>query len=226
MPIQPSPVNVDASEAGHPASIAATRATGSLRLPGPRAAWTFMASPVVLCCLQGEIVPLLAKAWHVPGLGGNGRAVDNGGAGFKASLQATGYVEVPHDFPVTAFGKKRDPAQGSTYLQRFEARGVVYHADAWHRPRVYGHQTRWEFDAEGWLKFLVDIRKSAQVLDLKKLEPFQIELASQSLLAEVRRLQDREGASAKRSLAKRLVHLPADLVPPELRPTEADASTT
>jgi|DEB0MinimDraft_10_1074344.scaffolds.fasta_scaffold17092_2 hypothetical protein len=203
------------AEFGSPALISAARPGGEMRLPKNRGAWDYMVSPVSLSCRDGDIVPNLAKAWHTPGMNGNGRSTDNGGTGFKASLGQMGFVAVPHTFPVVAFGEKRDPGAGSTYLQRFESRGMVYHADAWHRPKVYGHITRWEFDAEGYHKFLCDVRD--KVLGMKKPEDWQIEIATRALLEEIQLLQEREDARGRRLLAERLAQLPPDLIPPDLK---------
>jgi hypothetical protein len=194
---------------------ALSRAT--LQLPGSRDAWTYCVSPTRLQCFEGEILPELAKAWHTPGA--NGNAPGRGqGQGFVSNLMAVGFTPVPHDIDATAFGASRGDAPLSAYLDRHVGvsggRGVVYHSDAWHRPKQLGHLVSWEFDREGWKAFL---RDCLALVSPDGLVDMQVEIAVAPVLRRIRAAQDRDDARGRRMLASLVSHLPPDHVPEDLR---------
>ena len=197
----------------------ASFANGPLIVPGSCDAWTWCVSPVALQCHTGRIVPRLAKAWHTPGLGGNGRDLGRG-EGFVASLRDRyGYQPVPHDIECVAFGESRTEPAPSTYLDRYEGVTVndlpcVYHTDAWHRPRVLGNLTIWDWDAAGWLDFL---GRCLRIVTPGDLDPVQIELAMAPLIRSIRRLLDRKDERAAGALEQHLAHLPAEHAPADLQ---------
>lgn len=188
-----------------------------LRLPRQRDAWTYCVSPTRLFCVDGQILPELAKAWHTPGIQGN-PAGTNRGQGFVGNMIAQGYQPVPHDLPCQAFGAPRAGSPVSTYLDRYEGvsrgRRVVYYSDAWHRPRQLGHLTSWEHDRAGWLDFL---ERCLALVSPDGLVDLQVQLAVAPVLRRVRAAQDRDDARGRRMLAQLLSHLPAEHVPDDLR---------
>lgn len=217
MPIQPEQT---APAAGRPAAFT-TAAAGEMKLPRNQDAWTWMVSPVMLGCMDGAIVPLLAKAWHTPGTMGNGRGVGTG-QGAQASMAAQGFIPIPHDVPATAFGVARNPGNGSTYIDRYESRGVVYHCDAWHRPQQIGHMTRWEWDRDGWRDWLVSLRDRF----FGDLADFQIEIATRPLLDEIDALSHRDDNMAPKLIAERLRQLPPEFHPPGMMPDPPTKGTS
>lgn len=190
---------------------------GALPLPGQRDAWTYCVSPTRLHCIEGQILPTLAKAWHTPGANGNSASPDSRGQGFIANLMGAGYVAVPHDIPATAFGADRKDSPVSTYLDRYEGvsmgRRVVYYSEAWRRPQRIGHLVSWEYDRPGWLAFL---QSCLNLVSPDGLVQVQIDLAVAPLVRQIRAAQDREDSRGRRRLGLLLKnapmeHLPADL---------------
>ena len=188
-----------------------------LQLPGPRDPWTYCVSPTRLMCLDGEILPELAKAWHTPGANGNAGGRGQG-QGFVSNLMGAGFTPVPHDIETTAFGESRAGAPLSAYLDRYEGmsrgRPVVYHADAWHRPKQPGHLVSWERDREGWKGFL---RQCLALVSPDGLVDMQVELAVAPVLRRIQAAQDRDDARGQRMLTALLSHLPPEHVPADLR---------
>lgn len=194
-------------------------AGATMLLPGPRDAWTWCVSPTALQCDHGAIVPRLAKAWHTPGLGGNGRELGRG-EGFVAALRDRfGYLPVPHDIECVAYGETRTVAAPSTYLDRYDGvdvkgRPCVYYTDAWHRPRRLGATTVWDWDADGWRDFL---GRCLRLVTPGELDPVQVQIATEPLIRSIRRLLDRKDERAASTMELYLAHLPPDLAPPDLR---------
>lgn len=197
-----------------PALAGPSLSVGTLTVPKGQDLWTWMVSPTSLHCYQGEIVPMLAKAWFTAGLGGNGRIAN--GHGFQAMLQGHGYQPIPHNFPAVAFGEDRSTAELSTYLDRHEgvSQGsmVVYHCDAWHRPRRLGAMTMWDFDAPGWKAWLVSVRDEL----IGELHPSQVDMAVAPLARAIRRLSERDDKRAARGLREHLAHMPRQYCPDDL----------
>lgn len=191
-------------------------ANGPLPLPRARDRWTYMVNAGKLHCVRGEIVPSLAKAWHTPGLNGNGAALGRG-EGYMASMVADGWTAIPHNFDCVAFGESRASAPLSAYLDRYEGvaqgRGVVYHSDAWSRPRRIGHLVTWDRDHDGWADFL---RRCLALVTPGDLDPMQIAIAVEPLAAGIRGLLDRDDARGRRLLAQHLTHMPTEHCPPDL----------
>jgi hypothetical protein len=168
-------------------------------------------------CLDGEILPELAKAWHTPGA--NGNAPGRGqGQGFVSNLMGVGYVPVPHDIETTAFGESRAGAPLSAYLDRHEGvsrgRPVVFHCDAWRRPVQLGNLVDWQRDHEGWKAFL---RQCLALVSPDGLVDMQISLAVTPVLRRIRAAQDRDDARGQRMLSALLSNLPPEHVPDDLR---------
>lgn len=191
---------------------------GRLLLPRHRDRWTYMASPTVLHCIRGKIVPRLAKAWHTPGQGGNGMSYGTG-AGYVTGLTQWGYVAVPHNIAVDAFGKSRASAPLSTYLDRHvgataSGQPVVYHCDAWQRPESIGHLTHWTQDHDGRLAFLVQVRG---IIAPSGLLDMQVRLATEPLIKHIRRMMDRSDPASKRETLTALLNLPLEHAPPDLK---------
>ena len=183
---------------------------GGLRLTRSRPMFTYYASPTVTTVSKGEIVPRLARAYWIPGHCGN-RVIKGQpcqGKGWGDYLRGLGYVEVPHDFPAWVGGVQRSADGRSTYVDRHESNGHVLHCDAWRRPVQFGHLTRWQFDADGYHRFRVDVMK---LIHPHQLEPVQVDIATRDLLAEMNKLADRADPRARRMLGERLAALPADL---------------
>jgi hypothetical protein len=176
-----------------------------------------------LICRHGKVLPRLAKAWHTPGMNGNGKDPNGHGQGFVASLQDRGWAHIPHDLECEAFGvrRTRSSVPHSTYLDRYEQATregfppVVYWADAWHRPRVLGSRTVWDFDETGWLDFL---GRCLAFISPGELDPAQIAVAVEPLVSACRALADRPDVRGKRALRDHLRHLPPASVPEDLRP--------
>lgn len=189
----------------------------NLKVASPKDAWTWMVSPAKLGSSDGLIVPLLAKAYHTPGFNGNlpGHLV---GQGAQANLAAEGFVAIPHNFPVKAFGQMRENCEISTYLDRHmvvdpSGRTVEHYVSAFHRPRQLGHLTDWEFDRKGYDEF----RRSALALTgFKELTEQQVAIAIQPLEAIALELLDRDDARSKRMLREVLGHIPKDRLSPDL----------
>jgi hypothetical protein len=208
VPSQPSGETVPAFAAPAPSFSAA-----QVVFAGSRSAWNYMAHPGRLNCSAGEIVPSLAKAWHTPGVNGNDRNPNAQGAGFVAAMQPKGWIMVPHTIECSAWGASRVGSPYSTYLDRYEdSLGHVVWSDAWHRPRSLGEGVEWDFDAEGWLDFLIRVRNQI----LGTLDRHQIERATLPLINAARLLADREDRRSKRLLQLHLVQLPEQHLPPDL----------
>ena len=193
-----------------------TLAGGPLRVPAENEAWTYCASPTMLECHDGQIVAKLAKAWHTPGLNGNGR-LRGRGEGFIAALEAQGWTRIPHDIECLAWG---EPSRGpdSTYLRRWSGllgeRIVSYWTDAWTRPRAIGQETRWTRDEAGWRDFLA---RCLAVVWPGDLDEVQVEIATAPLLRRLRAVLGRETISARQAREACLRHLPSAHVPRDLR---------
>ena len=131
---------------------------------------------------------------------------------------AVGFTPIPHDIETTAFGVSRADAPLSAYLDRHEGisagRGVVYHSDAWHRPKQLGHLVSWDFDREGWKAFL---RDCLRLVCPDGLVDMQVEIAVSPILRRIRAAQDRDDARGLRMLASLIANLPPDYVPEDLR---------
>ena len=189
-------------------------ASADLRVPRASGPWTYCACPTQVQCLGGRVVARLAKAWHEPGLNGNGK--DPGkGEGFISTLERQGkWRVIPHDIEVVAFGVQR---QG--YLSQWrgrvgESQGEVDHwTDAWHRPRQIGHLTRWEFDADGWADFLGRCLAHVWPGDL---DAVQVELAVEPVLRTLRTCIGRDSIPAKQAVGACFRNIPPDEVPPDL----------
>jgi hypothetical protein len=167
----------------------------------------------MLICMDGRIVPRLAKAWHTPGLNGNDKGPGHGD-GFLMTLSKSGWKPVPHGMTCVAFGTER-----TDYLSRWQGRVgesssiVDYWTDAWHRPRQIGHLTRWEFDAEGWRDFL---SRCLEVVWTGDLDPLQIELATAPVIRTLRSCLGRESIPARQAVAACCRNLPEEHVPADL----------
>lgn len=209
-----------------PVTADSLASSGPLRLPGGQGPWTYMVSPAQLTCRNGRIVPLPAKAWHAPGLNGNGRSRGRG-EGFVSYLSGQGYVPVPHDRPAVAFGIERTTPDPSTYLDVYDGIGpsgepVEYYCDAWRRPHTLGHTLRWEADEQGrdeWLAGLVDLIG----MDGKWSDD-QIAIAIDPVVTKARSLLDRDDPRGKRMLAIAVRHLPAEHVPDDLKAAYREAT--
>jgi hypothetical protein len=173
-----------------------------------------MAAPDQLHCSLGKIVPMMSKAWHTPGLNGNGDHTAVRGLGAETKMQAQGFTKIPQDFECIAFGERR-----IGYLDRWEQRrndglpGIVYWSDAWHRPRALGQRVVWDFDADGWADFL---QRVLEYISPGKIDPAQIEIATTPLIQACRGLLGRDDGLGKRQLHEHLRQLPREYAPPDL----------
>lgn len=68
-----------------------------------------------------------------------------------------GWIEVPDDFPVTAFGEAM-----TRYSQAYPVKGGQHHCEVWTRPYRVGVTVYWQRDFEGYWQFLRDVQ--AQIL--------------------------------------------------------------
>ncbi len=186
----------------------------SITVPKRREAWTYYVSPSELHCVKGHIVCRLKKAWHIPGMNGNGRN-DRLGKGFGTALVTdAGAIRVPHrGLATTVFGK---PYQGpqSNYLRKVEsARHGHHYCEAWSVPRLLGAHTVWDFDHDGWLQFQIDATKLAIPGEL---DPAQVELATRGLFATIREVSMRDDNRAAIHLTSLLVHVPREHAPADI----------
>ena len=208
MPI-PSAAAAPAPQSGA-ARLSNIAAVGGLRLTKSTPMFTLYASPTITTVSRGVIIPKMARALWVAGM--NGNAVRKGqpchGRGWGDYLRGLGYVEIPHDTPVTAYGEARPSAGVSTYIDRHEANGHVQHCLTWRRPVKFGHLTRWTMDHDGYHDFRVAVMRLIHPHDL---EPVQIEIATADLLSELNKLADRGDNRALRMIGERLKAIPADL---------------
>lgn len=195
---------------------------GPLRLARAQGPWTYMANPAKLGCFRGRIVPLLCKAWHEPGLNGNGRQPGRG-EGFIARMQPDGWTVIPHDTPAVAFGAAREGCAVSTYLDRYEGQlpsgaPVVYYSEAWARPQSLGSYVHWVRDDDGRAEWLAGL---LAVIGYAELLPVQVEMATQPLIRGVQKLanrkQFRDDGLAQRNVATMIRHLPEEYRPTALR---------
>lgn len=231
MPTHPTTAAPDAS--GTPmtprfAQNSVAGGTGRLTLKAPRGGWTWMASPMVLHCEWGHIVPDLAKAQHVPGLNGNGREQTDGG-GMLIELSNDGFQKIEHTFPCIAFGEARPPSVFpeharkdfvSTYIDIYDETdptGKVlktYYAETWDRPRVLGGQTIWSHDHAGRFDFL--LRVMDQIAPNGLIDA-QRDVATRGLLQRIEAARRRDDTGGKMALLKALQHMPAELAPPHVK---------
>ena len=184
--------HTDATPASFVGGGGATFAGGAIKLPhGNRGPWTYMANPAKLQCRAGRIVPAVAKIWHQTGISNN---TEHGmGAGFETQMRTEwGWVAIPHDLPVVAFGKRITEPAPSTYLRRHtsSAKGSapVYWTDAWKRPRQVGHLFTWDQDADGRDDWLISC---LAIIAPDGLTAHQIDMAVQPVVAACHRLMDR-----------------------------------
>ena len=185
--------------------------------------WTYMVNPAKLTTYKGHIVASLSKALHEPGACGNDPG-PNRGEGMAAWMERPnqGFTRLPHDMQgLVAFGKSRDGAAVSTYLEAHhgvgtEGQPVVHYTSAWHRPRRLGHTTRWDFDEEGWIRFLGSAL--ALVQDGEPLSDDQVQIAIEPRLRAIRNLLDKiEGPLRSRLLHQHAAHLPEQYHPVDFR---------
>lgn len=199
-----------------PALAGPSLGNGPLPLPGQRDPWTYMVSPTKLRSYKGVILPALAKAWHTPGLHGNGRDWGRG-EGYQSNMMQLGFVAVPHVMDCVAFGAPRANPEVSAYLDRYQGvaqgRAVTYYSDAWHRPRRIGHLVAWDFDEAGWMAFLAQCLK---LVTPGELDPVQVEIATLPLISAIRAAQDRSDERGKRTVTELLGHLPPEHTPDDL----------
>lgn len=183
---------------------------GVLRVPARRGPWTFMVSPVAVRCYHGQILPRLAKAWHEPGLNGNGRHPGRG-EGAIAKFEGSDWRRIPHDIACVAFGENRpgSVALESTYLNHHRGRlgkaMVSYYTDAWHRPRSIGPMTTWQFDPDGWADFLA---RCWETIWPGELDEVQIRLAVDPLVRRFEAASRRDSIPAQQVVEAVLLHLP------------------
>ena len=190
-----------------------------MRLRESRGPWTWMISAARLGCRNGVIVPRAVPAWHSPGVSANRRG-DNG-AGYVGELKRQDYVEIPHDrLPCVAFGKSRDGAAHSVYLERHEGVSIggarVFRwTSAWERYARLGHLTHAEYDHAGKDLFL-----HQALLDLctpdGELSPLQIKLATLPLIKRIEAEANHDGPRARALITQMARQLPAEHVPAQV----------
>lgn len=191
--------------------------TGSITLPGSNDPWDYMGNPMALICYHGEIVPSLAKVYRTPGL--NGNSGDRSGAGAVARMSREGYVSVPHDFECIAWGKSREGAALSTYIDRYEQFNPdgqllhVYHMEPWRRFRMLGHERITDYDHDGKLDFLKRLMK---FISPGELDPAQVEVATRPLFREIRDNARRGTPRGDAHVKTLLVHVPRKYAPPDI----------
>lgn len=218
----PTPTTLSGQPALGGGSSPALSGSGRITLTRNRDAWTYYCNPMILTCLRGHIVPELAKAFHTPGLNGNGRGPSEG-QGWGANLMGEGYVQIPHNFVTTAFGKPGGDPNYSTYCVRHEMKDAagrvlfVYHEEVWRRPRVIGNRTIWIgsecFDEEGRLDFL---RRCLEYVSPGGLDPAQIEVATAPLIRDIREAMKRGDPRAIAHAKGRIEAIPAEHIPGDI----------
>ena len=181
--------------------------------PG-RGPFTWMVSPAKLGCHHGKIVPLMATAWHAPGLSGNRRG--DLGRGYQSQLEMEGYVAIPHNWGADslAFGVPRTGAADSTYLQRWNGVTIygspaVQWTHAWKQPQQLGHRVDWVSDDAGRIAFmqraLIELANEGRELsDLQiriAVEPLQRRIVSESI---------HDSGHARMVVRQCAVHLPRE----------------
>jgi hypothetical protein len=181
--------------------------------PG-RGPFTWMVSPAKLGCHHGKIVPLMATAWHAPGLSGNRRG--DLGRGYQSQLEMEGYVAIPHNWGADslAVGVPRTGAADSTYLQRWNGVTIygapaVQWTHAWKQPQQLGHRVDWVSDDAGRIAFmqraLIELANEGRELsDLQiriAVEPLQRRIVSESI---------HDSGHARMVVRQCAVHLPRE----------------
>tara|TARA_R110000751_G_scaffold94923_2_gene185332 strand:- start:562 stop:1275 length:714 start_codon:yes stop_codon:yes gene_type:complete len=200
--------------------------TGSpLILDESRGPWTMMLHPGRVTCRSGLIVPMAAKAWHQTGISMN-RAGGNG-LGFQTQLiQNDGYIAIPHDRPVEAFGVSITEARPSTYLKAWRGvdkagRAMTKYTNAWEKPEQHGTAVYWDSDEAGrdaWLAEAIELIAPDGLTDR------HIRAAVEPIVRRCYALQDRQDPRGRRLLLLQVRHLPADHVPYDLADLYAEAT--
>jgi hypothetical protein len=106
-----------------------------------------------------EILPALTTLEYQPGLAGvlpvKGEA--NGDPSFAlAAKKKKGWIEVPEDFVVEAYGERR-----AGYVQVYDSKHgpETHHVEVWQRPYVVGSEIYWDKDPAGYWQFLRDVKE-------------------------------------------------------------------
>ena len=181
--------------------------------PG-RGPFTWMVSPAKLGCHHGQIVPLLATAWHAPGLSGNRRG--DLGRGYQSQLEMEGYIPIPHNWGADslAFGVSRTGAADSTYLQRWSGVTIygapaVQWTHAWKQPQQLGHRVDWITDDAGRIAFM---RRALIELanDGRELSDLQIRIAVEPLQRRIVSESIHDSGHARKVVRQCALHLPRE----------------
>lgn len=191
------------------------RRDGRLVTPGSTHAWTYEVSPEDLGCMFGEVLPILRRATHKPGNSGNGKTLGRG-EGARARMAGRGYVEVPHDLEVIAWGHTRHGymVPHDTPIPGADGKTKRTWTDAWCRPVQVGRTIRYEYDTDGRLDFH---RRCLALIAPDGLSAIQIDIATRAFIRGCRNLADRDDTRGKRFLLERLAHLPYEYAPDDLR---------
>ena len=192
--------------------------SGPMRFKSGRGPWTYLVNAGKLGCSRGVIVPLLAKAWHEPGLNGNDADPRGRGDGFIAAMRRDEWVPVPHDFPAVAFGAQRVNQPVSSYLDRYEGidgigRPCVYYSNAWARPRRVGRLIDWQRDVDGWNAWRASL---LPLTGTDELLPAQVALAVDPLARRIRDLLLRDTVRSRHEMRGLLADMPREHAPPDI----------
>jgi hypothetical protein len=170
-------------------------------------------------CLNGQVVALPVQALHEAGIGANVRG--DGGGGQINDLTRSGYKAVPHNLPgVTAFGKARDGAADSVYLEKWVGQDIGGNSverwtDAWMRPVQFGHQVIWEHDEPGRAAFkaqiLIEVANGGQPLS-----DLQLRMAARPMIERIKAESSRESPAARKLVRQIALHLPRALFTDEV----------
>lgn len=188
----------------------------------PAGPWTYMVHPLQWQCWPtgGKIVPVLAKASWAPGVNGNGARMGRG-EGFQTSMQADGWVQVPHDLVgVTAFGEARVIGRNgvvSSLLNRWnvarwqDGPTEHHHTDAWTKPHQYGQAVVWERDPDGELEARLLIARKVLRVDPDALPKAAIEIATRPVIRALESALARPSNPIRdREIRRLMAQLPED----------------
>lgn len=96
---------------------------------------------------------------QVKGLDDHGQPITDGNAALAlGALREQGWIEIPRNIEVEAWGVKR-----IGYATRYSGENGPVHLSAWHKPYALGNRVVLDFDETGWHRFLKGLVASGLV---------------------------------------------------------------
>jgi hypothetical protein len=106
-----------------------------------------------------EVLPAPTTLEFQPGLAGVEPVKDEQNGNYLVALakkREKGWIDVPMDFPVTAFGVKQE---GYVHVFSGKHGPDTVHLEVWRRPYKVGGTVFFERDGDGYIQFLRDIKE-------------------------------------------------------------------